>query len=124
MKWLPALALLVACSKPAPPSSTLSTPAGPPAPRDSLVLTLPDSTTVWLLAGRKGVAADSSTCDEWSIQVRKGADRHLVPLLYTRHAPRLARGKVLAIQSNHCVDGDVYMIEPATGYPFLQKGAR
>lgn len=121
MRWLPALALIAACSKPASPPPP---PAAPPAPWDSLVLTLPDSTTVWLLAGRQGIAAGGGTCDEWSIQVRKGATRHLVPLLYTRHAPRLERGKVLAIQSNACVDGDLYMIEPATGYPFLQKGAR
>ena len=112
--------LLLACSRSTPP------PAAPPATApqvDSLVLSLPDSMAVWLVTGREGVAADGSTCAEWSIKVGAPATRHLVPLLYTRHAPRLVRGEVIAIQSNHCVDGDAYMIEPATGAPFLRKPA-
>jgi hypothetical protein len=124
MKRLLPLVLLAACTGPAEAPRMSQSPAPPPPPADSLVLTLPDSTTIWLLPGRKGVAADGSTCDEWSIQTRNGAGRHLAPLLYTRHAPRLIRGKVLAIQSNRCVDGDLYLIEPATGYPFKQPGAR
>lgn len=121
MKAATAALLLLACSKPAPPPVP---PATPPVPRDSLVLTLPDSATVWLVAGRQGVAADGSTCDEWSIEVRSGATRRLVPLLYTRHPPRLERGRVIAIQSNRCQDGDRYLIEPATGYPFKQPSGR
>ena len=121
MRALPLLLVAAACSRPAPPP----TPPTPPPPAwDSLVLTLPESTTLWLVAGRQGVAADGTTCDEWSIQVRTGPVRRLVPLLYTRHAPRLERGRVMAVQSNHCVDGDRYLIEPATGYPFKQPGAR
>ena len=115
------VALLFGCSRPTPP------PAAPPAKApgvDSLVLALPDGMAVGLVAGRAGVAADGSTCEEWSIKIGAPATRHLVPLLYTRHAPRLLRGEVIAIQSNHCVDGDAYMIEPATGAPVLRKEAR
>lgn len=110
------------CSRPAP--SPAATPPLTPPSVDSLVLSLPDTTSVWLITGRQGMAADGTTCDEWSIQTRSATGKHLVPLLYTRHAPRLVRGKVIAIQSNHCVDGDAYLIEPATGYPFKQGGSR
>lgn len=124
MKGFLPLLVLAACASPAEAPRTPQTPPPPPLPADSLVLTLPDSSTIWLLAGRKGIAADGTTCDEWSIQTRTAGARHLVPLLYTRHAPRLVGGKVFAIQSNQCVDGDRYLIEPATGYPFKQGGAR
>lgn len=121
---LPSALLLLGCSRPAPPPPPPASPAPLVAAVDSLVLTLPDSMAVWLVTGRQGVAADGSTCDEWSIKVGTRATRHLVPLLYTRRAPKLVRGEVLAIQSNHCVEGDTYMIEPATGAPFLRKPAR
>lgn len=120
-----ALLLLLGCSRPTPPPPSADQAAPPRAPTvDSLVLTLPDSMAVWLVTGRQGVAASGATCDEWSIRIGRRESRHLVPLLYTRHAPRLVRGQVLAIQSNHCVDGDVYMIEPATGAPFLRQPVR
>lgn len=121
MRWTPALLALVACSRPAPPAAP---PAPPAAPWDSLALTLPESTTIWLVTGRQGIAADGSTCDEWSIQVRTPTTRRLVPLLYTRHAPHLDGARVMAIQSNRCVDGDTYLIEPATGNPFKQPRTR
>ena len=92
----------------------------PPAgvgPADSLVLTLPDSTEVWLVQGRQGIAADGSTCVERGVQLRKGARRDLVPLLYTRTAPAWVDGKLLATLSNRCADVATYTIDATTAQP-------
>lgn len=105
---------------PRPPAA----PASPPGPRDSLVLTLPDSTSVWLVRGREGIAADGTPCHERSIELRKDGRRLLVPLLYTRSAPHLEHGKLYATLSNRCVDGAEYAIDPVTAYPTPRGGPR
>jgi hypothetical protein len=111
--------LLVACrpklDQGGEPANVLASAVGP---ADSLVLTLPDSTQVWLVKGREGVAADGSTCVERGVQlVRKGGRRDLVPLLYTRTAPVLVDGKLLATLSNRCADVATYTIDATTAQP-------
>ena len=119
-----AACLLVGCGgapKPAPAREASATPAGP---ADSLVLTLADSTTVWMVRGREGVGADGTSCQERSIELRKGTRKLLVPLLYTRAAPRLDHGKLYATLSNRCVDVAEYAIDPVTAYPTPRGGPR
>jgi hypothetical protein len=84
---------------------------------DSLVLMLPDSTEVWLVKGREGIGADGSTCLERGVQLRKGERRDLVPLLYTREAPRLLDGRLTATLSNRCADVATYTIDVTTAQP-------
>jgi hypothetical protein len=114
------LVLLAACSKPAAPPAAVT----PPAPWDSLVLTLSDSTTVWLVRGRQGIASTGATCEERSVELRKGSRRTLVPLLYAREVPRLMRGTLYATLSDRCADVGEYVIDPATGYPTPVKPTR
>lgn len=118
MRLLLLVLLLVACR---PKLDQGGEPANvPPAgvgPADSLVLTLPDSTEVWLVKGREGIAADGSTCVERGVQLRKGARRDLVPLLYTRSAPEWVDGKLLATLSNRCADVATYTIDATTAQP-------
>jgi len=121
MRWPICFTLLAACSKaPAPPAA----PAAPRVKWDSLALTLPDSTTVWLIEGREGRGADGATCRERSVELRKGSTRTMVPLLYTRSAPRMVQGKVVATLSNHCADEGEYLIDPVTAYPTTRGAQR
>jgi hypothetical protein len=109
---LPWLSLLAACAAEAPPPVADSTPA-PPVPADSLVLTLPDSTPVWLTPGRIGTAADGTTCAEYGVRV----GTKLVPLLFVREAPRLERGLLRADLVRDCRAIATYRIDPVTAQP-------
>lgn len=116
--------LLGACGETPKPPATASAPVRSPGTADSLVLALPDSTTVWLVRGRDAVGAGGVPCHEHSVELRKGARRVMVPLLYTRSAPRLEHGKLYATLSNGCVDVAEYAIDPVTAYPTPRGGAQ
>lgn len=116
----PALLLgasLAACGEAPKPAPATAAPAAVAGPADSLVLTLADSTTVWMVRGRDAVSPDGTPCHEHSLELRKGPRKLLVPLLYTRAAPRLDGGKLYATLSNRCADVAEYAIDPATAYP-------
>lgn len=99
-----------------------STPAVAPLP-DSLVLTLPDSTPVWLTAGRIGAGSDGVSCREHGVRIGKVGQGRLVPLLYVQNAPRLESGRLLATLSTNCGAGATYEIDPHTAQPTLRPGA-
>jgi hypothetical protein len=56
---------------------------------DSLVLTAPDGTTIWLTEGRASTDSAGAACVERSIEIRRDTTRLKVPLLYTITAPVL-----------------------------------
>lgn len=114
--------LLAACGETPRPAPVTATPTIPAGPADSLVLTLPDSTTVWMVRGREGIGADGATCQERSLELRKGEHKVMVPLLYARTAPHLEHGKLYATLSNRCADVAEYAIDPVTAYPTPRGG--
>ena len=116
MRRLSWLLLLSACARETPPPATDSIPAVP-VPADSLVLTLPDSTPVWLTSGRVGTAADGTTCREHGVRV----GTRLVPLLFVREAPRVERGVLRAELTRDCIPIATYRIDPMTAQPTKER---
>lgn len=108
------------------PAATDQPPSLPeaPAPADSLVLTAADSTEVWLVAGRFGVAPDSSTCHERLIEIRRDGRRTPVPLLYTGDVPRLESDSTITTRLwLRCTPGPLHRVNLRTGQPVrLQDG--
>ena len=72
---------------------------------------------MWLTVGRVGRGPTGAPCLERGVQLRKGALRKPVPLLYTRELPVVVGGKLVASLSTNCVSGDEYTIDPRTAQP-------
>ena len=70
-----------------------STPA-PPA--DSLVATAPGGTEVWFTLARPD-SGEGGRCTDRAIEIRRGAARIPVPLLYTGTAPQMVDDTTLAL---------------------------
>lgn len=117
MRRLPWLLLLAACASETPPAVN-DTTATFLAPADSLVLTLPDSTPVWLTPGRTGTAADGTTCREHGVRI----GTKLVPLLFVREAPRFEGGVLRAELTRDCLPLATYRIDPVTAQPTKERG--
>jgi hypothetical protein len=111
------LLLLAACASETPPPVN-DTTASFLAPPDSLVLTLGDSTKVWLTPGRTGTGADGTTCREYGVRV----GGKLVPLLFVREAPRLEHGVLKAELTRDCQRIATYRIDPLTAQPTKESG--
>lgn len=116
MKALTLILGTLACTRPAPAPAP---PHAPSAPLDSLVLTLPDSTEVWLVKGRSATSGDGGECLERGLELRKGPRTIPVPLLYTSTLPEVVNGKLVARLSKDCVSGASYSIDTQTGQPTL-----
>jgi hypothetical protein len=103
-------------------------PATPPArteaarPADSLALTAPGGVEVWYTLARSGRAADGSHCVDRALEIRRGATRIPVPLLYTGTAPELVNDTTLRARlSNACTPGDSYLVSLTTGRPTRER---
>ena len=95
-----------------------STPA-PPA--DSLVATVPGGTEVWFTLARPD-SGEGGRCTDRAIEIRRGATRIPVPLLYTGRAPQVVDDTTLrASLSNRCRPGDSYLVDLRTGHPVREK---
>ncbi len=120
MRW-GALVLAAACSgptpRPAPPVEGAK--IGPATqPPDSLVLALSNGYQLWFTAAREAQDTTGTKCRERSIEIRKGDQRRLVPLLYTVEAPvPLTESAVTARLADHCRSGVRYRIDLNTGRP-------
>lgn len=114
---VPSLALVMACTgAPQPPADAVE--EIPPAPADSLVLAAPGGVTVWFTVARPATAADGATCEERALEVRTGATRRGVPLLYTREAPTLlGEDAMRAVLYHDCVAAAAYRVDFATVSP-------
>ena len=87
-------------------------------PADSLVATSRSGTEVWFTLVREGTGADGSRCIERGIEIRRGATRLKVPLLYTGSAPVVLNDSTLRARLwTHCAPGDVYLVDLRTGHP-------
>ena len=112
-----AVALLGACGgeKPTPAPAQQET-ARPPA--DSLALTLPSGVEIWFTASRTARSAEGQGCIERVMEIRDGATRRLIPLLYTGAPPRLINDSTIEADIwLNCRPGNVYQVNVRSGQP-------
>jgi hypothetical protein len=87
------------------------------APADSLVARAGDSTEIWFTLARSD-SGEGGTCTERAIEIRRGAARIAVPLLYTGGAPKVVNDTTLRAQLwNGCRAGVAYLVDLRTGQP-------
>jgi hypothetical protein len=91
------------------------------APADSLAMMAGDSTGIWFTLARPdtGIGGD---CTERAIEIRRGAARVPVPLLYTGGAPELVNDTTIRARLwNDCRPGDAYLVDLRTGRPVRER---
>ena len=118
---LPALVVVLAtpACAPAPDQARGSTAADTvAAPRDSLAARGPDSVSVWFTLERQDHDSAGRACLDRGLEIRRGARRIAVPLLYTEEAPRLVDDTTMeAVLYRSCVPLDRYRVDLRTGQP-------
>jgi hypothetical protein len=93
-----------------------------PVPADSLVATAPGGVEVWFTLTRSSTAADGTPCIDRALEIRRGASRIPVPLLYTGKAPHLVNDSTIrATLSDKCRPGDAYLVDLRTGHPIRER---
>lgn len=93
----------------------------PTAPADSLVATAPGGSEVWLTLARPD-SGEGGRCLDRAIEIRRGAARIPVPLLYTGTTPRVLDDTTLrASISTRCRPGDSYLVDLRTGHPVRER---
>ena len=111
------LGALAACGQERAPTPRAEQ-AVPAAPADSLALTLPAGVEIWFTASRRAVSAEGQPCEERVMEIRDGAGRRLIPLLYTGAAPRLVNDTTIEADIwLHCRPGNVYRVNVKSGQP-------
>jgi hypothetical protein len=100
-------------------------PAGrsalPSPPADSLVATAAGGTEVWFTLARPD-SAEGRRCVDRGLEIRRGATRLPVPLLYTGTAPQVLNDTVMRARlSFHCRAGDAYLVDLRTGRPVRER---
>ncbi|MDH5282459.1 MAG: hypothetical protein OEW80_01095 [Gemmatimonadota bacterium] len=93
-------------------------PPPPPPPADSLALTMPAGIEIWFTASRAAVSAHGVPCVERVMEIREGASRRVIPLLYTGAPPRLVNDTTIEADIwLNCRPGNVYQVSVRTGRP-------
>jgi hypothetical protein len=88
------------------------------APADSLALRTAQGVEVWLTLARESRDSSGAGCVERGLEIREGARRTQVPLLYTRDVPRLANDSTMSARLwTHCAAGPEYRVNLRTGQP-------
>ena len=118
-----ALTAVVACGSGA---GRVSTPAqnerDNARPADSLVATSPAGTEIWFTLARDATRADGTRCTERGLEIRRGAKRVKVPLLYTGTAPIVDNDSTMRAQLwTHCSPGDAYLVDLQSGQPLRDR---
>jgi hypothetical protein len=86
-----------------------------------------DGQEVWFTLARTGRAPDGTTCVERGLEIRTGAKRLPVPLLYTREAPVLLNDSTMrAVLWTNCKPGEAYRVDLRNGRPVREsdRGSR
>jgi len=113
----------LACSPPAR-ERTSESEAPPRGLTDSLALTSATGTEVWFTIAREATGANHERCVERGLEIRDGAKRVKVPLLYTGAAPILLDDSTMrAVLWTHCQPGDAYKVNLRTGQPVRERTA-
>ena len=116
------LAALAACGKAEDKTGKDSVLATVKQPPDSLVLTSGTGSEVWLTLAREAKGADGVACVERGLEVRRGASRVKVPLLYTGNVPVLLNDSTIrAILWTQCTPGDPYLVNLRNGRPVRDR---
>ncbi len=88
---------------------------------DSLALRTP-SGDVWFTGSREAADDSGNACRERVMEIRQGARRTAIPLLYTGEPPRLLNDSTIeAAIWLHCRPGNVYRVNLHTGQPVRVK---
>jgi hypothetical protein len=88
------------------------------APADSLVLRTAQGLEVWLTLARDGQDSSGARCVERGLEIREGARRTPVPLLYTRDRPHLLNDSTISARLwTRCTAGPEYRVSLRTGQP-------
>ena len=91
------------------------------APADSLVATTAGGTEIWYTLARPDTGG-GGTCTSRTIEIRRGARRIPVPLLYTGTIPEIVDDTTLRARlSNGCRPGDSYLVDLRTGRPVRER---
>ncbi len=89
-----------------------------PTLADTMVLTAPGGTTVWLTEGRQAVSPQGGNCIERSIEIRRDTSRLKVPLLYTVAVPVLLDDTTMRAElAEQCRSARVYRVNLRTAQP-------
>jgi hypothetical protein len=116
--WDVALAALLACGGSKTEAPAAGDSASQVRPTDSLVLTSASGTEIWFTLARAATGADGRGCVERGIEIRQGAKRVQVPLLYTGSPPVLVNDSTMkATLWTHCAPGDWYRVDLRSGHP-------
>jgi hypothetical protein len=126
-----AVSAFLACSPPARertsernPDRTPDRDAPPGRLTDSLALTSGRGTEVWFTIAREATGANHERCIERGLEIRDGAKRVKVPLLYTAAVPTLLDDSTMrAVLWTHCQPGDAYRVNLRTGQPVRERTA-
>jgi hypothetical protein len=93
-------------------------PPGDSTSRDSLALATPAGASLWFTASRDARDASGRRCVERALELRRGDERHVVPLLYTAEAPALTNDSTALVHLwRDCRPGDLYAVSLRTGRP-------
>ena len=112
----------VACGeRPAAELSGQGGESAAPMPADSLVATAPGGAEIWYTLARVD-SGSTGRCTDRAIEIRRGAQRTPVPLLYTGTAPQIVDDTTFRARlSDHCVPGDSYLVDLRTGRPVRER---
>ena len=91
-------------------------------PRDSLATKSPTGREVWFTLARTGRGPKGKTCVERGLEIRAGAERIPIPLLYTRESPVLLNDSTIrAVLWTNCRRGDAYRVDLRSGRPVRES---
>ncbi len=110
-----------AAERPAADHSSRSGTPAVSAPADSLVATTAGGTEIWFTLARFD-SGGGRRCTARAIEIRRGAARLPVPLLYTVAAPVVVNETTLRARlSDRCIPGDRYLVDLRTGHPVRER---
>jgi hypothetical protein len=125
-----AVVCLLGCGRPSSGSRTGADAEQPPSagapaartgPEDSLVAATPAGVQIWFTLARPDSGPDGP-CVARAVEIRDGAGRRPVPLLYTTVAPEIIDDtSARAWLDDHCRRGDRYRISLRSGRPVRER---
>jgi len=111
---------LACAERPGPPAGD-GAEASRAVPVDSLVATMADGTELWFTLARSDTG-DGRTCTDRGLEIRRGAKRVPVPLLYTAEVPEVMNDSTIRARlSTHCRPGAAYLVNLRTGHPVRER---
>lgn len=118
-----ALGIALGCSDRAAGARTAEARPDEPAaarPADSLVASAAGA-EIWYTMARPDSGA-RGRCAARALEIRQGARRVPVPLLYTTTAPEIVNETTFRARlSDHCAPGDAYLVDLRTGRPVRER---